>query len=141
MAASQDRFPNARAVHVETRTSHPVAAATKIYQGTFVGRIAATGYARPLVANDTFLGLASEQIDNTSGAAGDLKVPLRRGTCILHDVTGVTGIVDETKLVYATDDQTLSLAANNSPVGVIEEYVSGTKCQVRLFTAAELAAL
>jgi hypothetical protein len=141
MAASQDRFPSARAVDVETKTSHPVAAATKVYQGTFVGRIAATGYARPLVANDTFIGVSSEQIDNTSGAAGDQRVPVRRGMCILHEVTGVTGIVDETKLVYATDDQTLSLTPNNSPVGVIEEYVTGTKCFVRTFTAAELAAL
>jgi hypothetical protein len=141
MAATKDRFLNTRSIHVETNASHPVAADTKIFQHTFVGKVAATGLARPLVAGDEFLGLATEQADNTDGLASAIDVKLRRGTQINHAVTGVTGAGDVNKLVYASDDQTLTLTPNNSPVGVVDSWISSTSCYVHLFTTAEIAAL
>lgn len=142
-AASNDRFLSTRALHVEVQAQHPVAAAAKIYQHTLVGKVADTGLARGLVAGDRFLGLACEQADNTNGAASEIQVRLRRGCQIRDDVTGVTGATDVTKLVYASDDQTLTLASGtpaNSLVGVVDEHISGTTCFVHLFTTAELAA-
>jgi len=57
----------------------PVAAAVTIYLGDLVVRNAA-GYAErrtsaTLVAADQFIGIATDQADNSEGAAGDLKVP------------------------------------------------------------------
>ena len=61
----------------------PVAAAVTIYLGDLVVRNAA-GYAErrtsaTLVAADQFVGVATAQVDNSDGAAGDLKVPVDFG--------------------------------------------------------------
>lgn len=141
MALSNDYQPSARAVHIETQAQHPVAVSTKIYQGALVGIVAASGHARGLVAGDKFIGVASEQADNSAGAAAALNVRLRKGCTIRKAVTGASGAGDVGKLVYASDDTTLTLTStNNSLVGVIDEHISSTECFVRLFTQAELAA-
>lgn len=55
-----------------------VAASTTIYKGGMVG-ITTAGYARPFATGDFFAGHALETVDNSAGAAGDLRVPVRRG--------------------------------------------------------------
>jgi len=60
--------------------SHPVKAATKIYGGSLVC-LDAAGWAVPGAVATTLvaLGRAEEQVDNTAGANGDLRVTVRRG--------------------------------------------------------------
>lgn len=138
MAASNDLTLSRESVQTIARNSIPVAAATKIYQDTFVGLSA--GYARPLQAGDTFVGLASRQADNTSGAAAAIDVEVEAGAIVILDVTGASGVTNVGALVYASDDQTATLtASSNSVIGVVRRHVSGTKCAVRLFNEAEIA--
>lgn len=97
----------------------PVQDNVKIHKGAFVGLHAASGYARPLVAGDLFLGLAYESADNTGPghAAGAVRVRLHQMLDIVHALSGVL----ETHVgaaVYASDDGTLTLTAGgNSRVG------------------------
>jgi len=74
MALTANRELN-RYVDQELRTL-PVAASAHIYKGALVGINRATGYARNLVANDVFAGIAYEEMDNSAGLDGDLSVRL-----------------------------------------------------------------
>lgn len=139
MAATTKDLALAReSVQLISRNALPVAASTKIYQDTFVGL--SSGNVRPLQAGDKFVGIACVQVDNSAGAAGDLVCEVEVGAIVVLAVTGVTGITDVGKLVYASDDQTATLtASSNSVIGVIRRHVSSTQCAVRLFTEAEIA--
>lgn len=53
--------------------------AVKIYKGAMVG-ITAAGYAQAFATGNFFAGHAVEEADNTSGAAGAIRVQVRRGT-------------------------------------------------------------
>lgn len=55
-----------------------VAATTTILKGAMVG-ITTAGYARPFATGDFFAGHALETVDNSAGAAGAVRVPVRRG--------------------------------------------------------------
>lgn len=55
-----------------------VAASTTIPKGALVG-ITTAGYARNFLTGDFFAGHALESVDNSAGAAGALRVPVRRG--------------------------------------------------------------
>jgi hypothetical protein len=60
--------------------SYPVAASAKIFAGALVA-LNAAGFAAPgsTALNLVAAGRAEERVDNTSGAAGDLNVRVRRG--------------------------------------------------------------
>ena len=107
----------------------PVVASDIIYEGAAVGLNA--GNARPLVAADKFVGFCVRQVDNSAGAAGAKNVKLRRKGTVVIPVTGVTGVADHTKQVYASDDDTFTLtSAGNSKIGRIVRFISGTTCEV-----------
>lgn len=111
-----------------------------VYQGAMVGENGA-GYGRPLVAGDKFRGHAVEKVDNTAsgltgaaGAAGDLQIQLQSGRYKM-EVALAVAITDIGQPVYASDDATLTLVganstSGNSYVGVVDRYVSATKCVV-----------
>lgn len=108
----------------------PVIAADIIYEGAAVGDNA-SGYARPLTAGDPFRGFALERCDNSAGAAGAKKVRLRQAGTIDLPVTGVDGVDDIGKAVFASDDDTFTTTqGSNSFVGRIIKHVSGTTCTV-----------
>lgn len=110
----------------------PVIAADIIYRGAFVGDNG-SGLARPLVAGDPFLGVAEEQCDNSAGAASAKNVKLRERARIEMAVTGAASAADVGEIVYASDDDTLTMTAgSNTPVGKIARWVSGTTCVVQL---------
>lgn len=95
-----------------------------VYEGAMVGDNA-SGYGRPLVAGDPFLGHSLVQVDNTGGAAGAKNIRLRtgryRGKCTISGVL----ITDVGKEVYASDDDTYTLSSyGNSRVGMIIMYVT-----------------
>ena len=88
----------------------PVGAAVHLYKGALVGRDPA-GYAKPFVPGDEFIGLAYEESDNSSGAAGAKKCRLFTATDVLFTLSGVT-VKDAGRPVYATGDDTIALSGH-----------------------------
>ncbi len=131
MALTANRELN-RYVDQELR-SYPVAATEHIYKGTFVGVERSTGNVHSLKAGDLFAGIAYEEIDNTSGAAGDLSVrAYTHGDSVLP-VSGVT----QTQVggpVFASDnEQTVSSPTPGaSYVGVLVAMISAGSGIVRI---------
>jgi hypothetical protein len=102
---------------------YPVIAADIIYEGSAVGENG-SGYARPLVAADPFLGFCVEEVDNSAGAAGakDVKV-LTRGKTRLP-IAGLAITANDRPAVYASDDNTFTLTAgSNSLIGYVSRWV------------------
>jgi hypothetical protein len=111
----------------------PVKDNVRIYRGAFVGRDRATGYARPLVAGDEFLGVAYQRVDNTGSghAPGAVRVRVVQGKDVVHALTGVA-LADVGKDVYASDDETLTLSpVGNSRVGRIVGVEGANLARVR----------
>jgi len=109
--------------------SVPILAYDIVYESAMVGDNG-SGYGRPLVAGDKFLGHAIEKVDNTGGSAGDKNIRLLSGRYRL--VVALVGLItDVGQPVYASDDAVLTFsAAGNSYVGVISRYESATKMEV-----------
>ena len=113
-----------RIYELGTRNSAPLAAATIVYEGSCVGVNPATGYARPLVAGDTFLGFSEAKVDNSLGNAGDLNARTYQEGRIQLAVPGTT-ITSLGLPVYATDDNTFTLTqGSNTYIGRIYRFVS-----------------
>jgi hypothetical protein len=102
---------------------YPVIASDIIYEGSAVGENG-SGYARPLVAADPFLGFAQRKADNSAGAAGDISVRVRtRGKAQLP-ISGIAITANDLPAVYASDDDTFTLTAtSNSLIGYVSRWV------------------
>jgi hypothetical protein len=108
----------------------PMIAADTIFEGSAVGDNG-SGLARPLVANDPFLGFAMRKADNELGAASATKVMVKVRGQIALSVTGVTSTADVSETVYASDDATFTLTAgSNTAIGKVSRWVSSTNCIV-----------
>ena len=118
--AEVDRFTSQ-----ELRT-YSVASAKHVYKGALL-EITATGYAQPLTAGGQFAGIAYEEKDNTSGAAGDIEGRVFTVGDFEFSLGGAT-IAHIGRPVFASADDTLSFVANgNSYVGIIADVpLSGT---------------
>jgi hypothetical protein len=102
----------------------PVIASDIIYEGAAVGLVAGTGHTRPLVAGDRFVGFATEQADNSAGAAAAIKVHVRFKGAVKLPVTGAV-ITDVGQPVYASDDNAFTFnPADGSFVGLVRRFVS-----------------
>lgn len=101
---------------------YPVIAADIIYEGAAVGENG-SGYARPLVAGDPFLGFALEHADNSAGSAGDTRVRvLTKGRAVL-DIAALAITTNDRPAVYASDDNTFTLTAgSNSFIGTVSRW-------------------
>lgn len=111
-----------------------VDANAKIFKGALVGRNRATGYARPLVAGDEYLGLAYRLADNTfpGNTAGGISARLQQDVDAIHALSGVAQ-GDVGKDVYASADDALTLnPAGNSRVGRIVAVEGTNLARVRL---------
>jgi hypothetical protein len=133
----------ARPYELGTIQEYPVIAADIIYEGAAVGENA-SGYARPLVAGDPFLGFAESKADNSLGAAGGASVRVRRKGQVQIPVAGATAVTaNDGPLVYASDDDTFTLTAStNSIIGRVSRWVSSGVCVVEFdagLAAAEAA--
>ena len=107
----------------------PMVASDIIYEGSLVGT--ASGIARPLVAGDPFAGFCSKKADNSAGAASDIRVKVYRRGDVEMDEVGVSSAASNGALVYASDDDTLTLTVGtNTKIGRVIEWISGTKCRV-----------
>lgn len=132
-----------RPYELGTIQEYPVIAADIIYEGAAVGENA-SGYARPLQAGDVFLGFAESRADNSTGAAGDKTVRVRRRGQVELPVAGATAITaNDQPLVYASDDDTFTLTAStNSIIGRVSRWVASGVCVVEFdagLAAAETA--
>lgn len=102
----------------------PVIASDIIYEGSAVGVVDGTGHARPLVAGDRFVGFATEQADNSAGAAAAINVHVRASGAVKLPVSGAV-ITDVGQPVYASDDNAFSFnPADGSFVGRVRRFVS-----------------
>jgi hypothetical protein len=111
----------------------PAVAADIIYAGAAVGESTTTGTGRPLVAGDGFMGFCVERCDNSAGAAAALNIKMYDEGDVILTVTGVDNLNDFESAVYASDDDTFTLAStSNTKIGKVK-YVMDTatgKCIV-----------
>lgn len=116
------------------KASYPVAASTRIYQGTLVF-VNASGFADDDTATGVngFIGIAVGEADNSSGANGDIEVEVYTESDF--ELTG-TGFAqtDVGMPIYADDNYAcvLSLGSTSVRIGTIVRYVSSTKHIVRI---------
>lgn len=96
--------------------SVPVAASTRIYQGALVG-LDANGRAVAGTSNAAarILGVAVEESNNSTGAAGDKSVEVRQGVYYLANSATTDAIVaaDVGRFCYVVDDQTVARTSGN----------------------------
>lgn len=105
----------------------PVAAATKIYAGSLVC-LNAAGNAVPGSVATTLIarGVAVEQVDNSAGAAGDLRVTTERGVFPFANSASSDAITraEIGDSCYIVDDQTVAKTSGTntrSVAGVIRD--------------------
>ena len=109
--------------------SYPVIASDVIYEGAAVGENG-SGYARPLQGGDPFLGFAVRVADNSSGAAGDVRVEVRTRGRVQVPITNA--ITDNDRVAaYASDDNTFTkTSTSNSKIGWISRWVSNSEAVI-----------
>lgn len=92
--------------------SYPVAASSLIYGGAMVG-VNASGNAVKASADATLVipGVCDIQADNSSGAAGDIRVRVRPGIFAMNNSAGGDAIAagNREQLCYVVDDNTVAL--------------------------------
>ena len=123
-----------------------------IYHGALVCVDKATGVGPPaegVLKNlddlsgtlDWFVGVARPSTNYVTGDGSTVFCPVdTSGATIVHvSVAGVTGTPDIGELVYATDENTLTLsvATYMKAVGVVERYYGTTYVDVKLFSQME----
>jgi hypothetical protein len=113
-----------RAFELGDNSHIPVIASDIIFEGSAVGRVIATGHARPLAATDYFAGFSLEKADNSAGAAADINVEVRRKGQIQLPVSGAV-ITDVGQPVYATDDDAFQFIPTSAVfIGFVKRFVS-----------------
>lgn len=123
------------------KEEYPVVAADIIYQGAAVGENG-SGYARPLVAADPFLGFAEAKADNSAGAAGAIAVNVKKRGNIVLDISGIAITANDRPAVYASDDDTFTLTATgNTLIGYVSRWISTGRAVVEFDAALCKAAL
>lgn len=93
---------------------------------------------------DWFVGVARPSTNYVTGDGSTVFCPVdTSGPTIVHvSVTGVVSAKNIGDLVYATDENTLTLSAASyiKAVGVVERYYATTYVDVKLFTSMEAMA-
>ena len=127
-ALTADR--NTKRLRTDQSQSYPVAASTTIYAGALVC-LNASGYAVAAAATAGYqvVGVAKEQVDNSSGSNGDKNVEVHRTGAFEFTSSGLT-IADEGKPCWITDDNNVTKTPGDVFAGIIREYVSATSAYV-----------
>lgn len=105
MALTSDRNTPMRGIGL---LALAVAAGTRIYAGSLVV-VDANGFATPgkVGTGLGYAGRAEESVDNTGGAAGAVRVPVRRGEAFKWANDGTITQAQLFKTAYVVDDQTV----------------------------------
>ncbi len=112
-----------RTYELGDRNEYPVIASEIIYEGAAVGENG-SGYARPLVAGDPFLGFAEAKADNSAGAAGAVNVRVIDKGKIKADIANLAITANDHPAVYMSDDNTFTLTStSNTLVGYVARWV------------------
>ena len=101
--------------HPGNIAQYPVAATAKIFAGTLVA-LDASGDAVPAsdAAGLRVIGRAEHNADNTSGAAGDLTILVKRGVFrYANSATAAVDADDKGKIVFVEDDMTVAETSTN----------------------------
>jgi len=111
-----------RAYELGDRNHTGVVASDVIYEGAAVGL--SSGYARPLVSADVFVGFCMQTADNSDGSAGDIKVETK--TYGQAQLAVASAVITSVGLpVYAIDDNSFTLVAStNTFIGYVKRFVS-----------------
>lgn len=129
MALSADAPRTYAAGYKPEFTSLPIVSAGTIYEGSAVGESTTTGTYRALVAGDTFVGFAHEQVINPT--SGSKRVKVRQKGVARLTVATASAVTQNGETVYASDDGTFTLAStSNSSVGKVVQWITGTTCDV-----------
>jgi hypothetical protein len=114
MALTKDRMIKQRSGR---DFSDPVAAATKLFTGALVC-LNAAGNAVPGAVATTLIarGVCKEQVDNTAGIAGDLRVETMKGVFPFKNSASTDEITraEIGDLCYIIDDQTVAKTSGSS---------------------------
>lgn len=109
------------------RAAYPVLAATKVLAGTLVV-LTAAGYAQGGAVATTLkaVGVADETADNTAGASGDIKVPVRNDGWFrfANSAADLITIADIGTNCFVLDNQTVARtdgAATRSVAGKVRD--------------------
>ncbi len=103
---------------------YPVIANDIIYEGAAVGENG-SGYMRPLVAGDPFIGFCIEKVDNTGGAAGAKTVRVKTKGRLKLSVASLAITDNDLVKVYASDDATFTKSSTgNSLIGYCSRFIS-----------------
>ena len=124
MAAITTKW-DAREAYTENNTESYLMAAVAVYEGSLV-MADGSGYLDNAsdVAARYFLGVADTTKDNSAGAAGAKRLDVKKKGVYLMKMAGAT-VADIGKAVYiGADSDTVTLTANNLPVGVIRYIAS-----------------
>ena len=117
-----------------TQKSYSVYQSTTIYKGGLVV-LNTSGYA--IAGADTasvrFVGVATEKVDNSTGASGAKTVTVDKTGEFEFTMTSNSSQALVGTQVYITDDTTVnSTSTNTIKCGFITEYISATKARVRI---------
>jgi len=136
-ALAKDRHLDFKDPAKSSKIATDVKADTRIFAHSYVGLDGVV--ARPLVAGDSFIGIAVRQEDNRDGAVGDKRIETEFG----HGVKVKIAAATEANLgavVYASDDNTETLTAtDNTAVGALEQYLGANTFWMRVFRPGESA--
>lgn len=90
-----------------------------------------------------FKGIAIPNAASVVGTSGTVRCPVNEGGPVLESVavTGATAQQNVGDSVYASDENTFTrtATANVGAIGEITRYISGTTCDVQLYTPQEYA--
>lgn len=108
----------------------------KLLKGTLVA-LDTDGYVKKAAdtASEKFVGVAFETVDNSAGSDGDKTIRVWQTGTFEFAFNGTASQADVGKAVYASDNQTVALAAtltNDVAVGFITEFVSASKVRVAI---------
>jgi len=114
----------------------PVAGSATIYAGSLVCTNS-SGYAVPAAdtAGYVFEGVATEQVDNSSGSDGDLSVVVRRRGRYRFDSASLLDQASMSGEACVSDDQTVadeSDVTNDVVCGRIDRVLSGSECWISI---------
>lgn len=118
---------------LESRSAGPVAATTKLPQGT-LAFVSATGYLTNGIAAgaNKLAGVMTHEADNTAGADGEIRGEYHTEGVFTLAGTGFTQ-ADVGKDAYASDNNTVTLTtASMTKIGTIREVLSATSVRVAL---------
>ena len=121
----------------------PVVNADIIYGGALVC-VNAAGYAVPGAdtAGLIFMGVATDRADNSAGAIGAIKVPVRRRGLIKMKLATAITIANVGDNVFLVDDESVDLAGNVTNdifCGIIADYIDTTHAMVDIEPAIRQA--